>query len=77
MIHQEATKFFCYQFRILFIQLQWMFYILYATLLEKYSVLLYSREMGYKQWLSLNQSFVPRKLKQHSMEQIYMLDVAH
>lgn len=77
MIHQEATKFFSYQFRILFIQLQWMFYILYATQLEKYNVLLYSREMGYKQWLSLNQSFVPRKLKQHSMEQIFMLDVAH
>ena len=76
MIHQEATKFFCSQFRILFIQLQWMFYILYAILLEKCNVLLYLREMGYKQWLSLNQSFVPRKLKQHSMEQIYMRDVA-
>lgn len=77
MIHQGATKFSCSLFRILFIQLLWMFYIQYATLLEKYNELLYSREMGYKQWLSLSQSFVPRKLKQHSMELIYMPDVAH
>lgn len=77
MIPQGATKFSCSPFRILFIQSQWMFYIQYATLLEKYNVLLYSREMGYKQWLSLSRSFVPKKLKQHSMELIYMPDVAH
>lgn len=39
--------------KILFSFLHRMFYILYATQLEKYNVLLYSREMGYKQWLNI------------------------
>lgn len=77
MIHQVETKFSYCQFKILSTQLQWMSCILCATLLGKCNVLLYSREMEYKQWLSLNPFSVLRRLKQHSMEQIYMQDAVH
>ncbi|KAK4824849.1 hypothetical protein QYF61_020222 [Mycteria americana] len=77
MTHLVEIKFSCCQFRILSTQLQWMSCILCATLLEKFSALLYSREMEYKLWLSLNQCFVPRRRRLHSMEQISMQDAAH